>query len=422
MINIFTKVLLIIYGISNAVALVDIYCKFMNINFGSIIFSCDVSNNLNISTPNDKVGAIHGFLSRGKYFSDIKGLSIVNKQTEYLPINLGQQFTELLALRVKDGKLNKIDHDDLKSIPKVRYVDFDSNGLEIIEKDLFKFNPQLEYISFDANRIKSVGVNVFDNLQRLNILDMSSTSCIQIKANNRIKIQNALPKIKERCSSFSDEVIYYKWKIEMFVNRNSILRNECNNIDAEIVVGDEKLKHLEESIKNLENQEVENEQNFINKLEYTRKVQIQSKVEISILEREIINKTSDNKNLEEIINIMHQNISELQQNIKIQIEKVKQDEQKTEGLKEQNKQMLVQLENLEQNKTLLNKEHMILNMEYTAMMSSDVSPRNLSLNRESLIFIVPLFTLIVFILDYFTTLNFLHRFSIFRIRRFFLEK
>lgn len=248
---------------------------------------------------------------------------------------------------------------------------------------------------------------------------MSSTSCIQIKANNRIKIQNALSKIKERCSSFGDEVVYYKSKIEMFENKTLILRRECNNIDAKIVVGDEKLKHLKDSIKNLENQEVENEQNFVNKLEYTRKIQIQSKINISNLEREISNKTSENQNLEEIINKMHQNISELQKNIKIKIEKIKQEEQKTEDLKEQNKQMLVQLENLEQNKTLLNKKNTILNMEYTAMMSSDVSPRNLSLNREALLFIVPLFTLIVFILDCITTLIFFRRFSIFGIRRFF---
>lgn len=206
MINILTKVLLIIHEILNAVALVDIYCKFMNINFDSIIYSCEVSNNLNIFTPNDKVGTIYGFPSRGKYFSDIKGLSIVNKQTEYLPINLGEQFTESLALRVKDGKLKKIDHDVLKSMPMVRYVDFYSNGLEIIEKDLLRFNTQLEYISFDANCIKSVGENVFDNLNRLNVLDMSSTSCIQIKGVNRTRTQNALSKIKKRCSSFADKV------------------------------------------------------------------------------------------------------------------------------------------------------------------------------------------------------------------------
>ncbi|XP_070507834.1 uncharacterized protein MAL8P1.12-like [Chironomus tepperi] len=199
------------------------------------IFSCDVSVDLNISTPNEKILTIHGILPSGTYLSDIKGLSIVNKKTEYLPINLGEKFTNLLSLRVRDGKLKKIDQDDLKSTPKLRYVDFHSNGLEVIERDLFKYNPQLEYISFHANPIKSVGVNVFDNLKTLNNLDIDLTFCIQIKTVKSLKIADVVLKISEQCSNLVEEVEYYKWKIDMLINKNSKLRTEFNVIDASSV-------------------------------------------------------------------------------------------------------------------------------------------------------------------------------------------
>ena len=186
----------------------DIHCLFLNLNFNDVQeYSCNVETNLNIFVPNTQINMIIGF-NAAENIKKINGLSILNKHTEYLSINLGEKFSNLTSLRVKDGRLKKVDKDDLKSMPNLRFIDFDSNDLEVIERVLFQYNPNLECIQLDGNHIKSVGLNAFTNLKKLHILDMSSTDCVNGKLNRSKDVKSLISDIEKRCNN---STAYYNY-------------------------------------------------------------------------------------------------------------------------------------------------------------------------------------------------------------------
>jgi len=184
--------------------------------------------------------------------NNIHGLSIINKQTEYLPVNLGEKFQNLIALRVKDGRLKKIDKDDLKSMPKLKFVDFDSNDLKVIEKNLFQYNTHLECIQLDANHIKSVGQNVFTNLHKLIRLDMSFTDCVKGRAFNIKAVKTLIIDIEKNCNN---DIAYYNY-LDM---KNDIINSRCldllkssESLNAKLSINEGIIKNLNESLVNLQ--------------------------------------------------------------------------------------------------------------------------------------------------------------------------
>ncbi|KAL7015697.1 hypothetical protein ACKWTF_016607 [Chironomus riparius] len=387
----FILFILIMHGITLSAAFSDVHCTYLNINFvTNTCYSCDVINNLNVRTPNEKINSIHGVHLPSKYLNNVTGLSIINRNTDYLPVNLGEKFTALHTLRVKDGKLKKIDQIDLKSMPKLRFADFESNELKIIEKDLFKFNLQLEYVSFDGNRITSVGENVFENLAQLKFLDMMNTFCIKVKATDRRKVKGAIIEINNNCSNFTDEVQYYKWKIDQFKGMNSNLNTKFNYIAAKITINDENVKQVDNMMKEMKDQEAKNEQKFKNKVKDLTRTQTQLKFDISTLEQIITAKSSENRQIQENFNKMQQNITEIQQNIKHETEKIKQDEQKTKNLKQEIRQMTIDFYNYKLSKALLDEENEKLKMEYKAL-ELDITSKDSSPTTEFLTCFVLIF-------------------------------
>lgn len=229
------------------------HCIFHNINFYiTTDYSCDVNRNLSVFVPNMNINNIVGLNVSTNKLSSIHGLSIVNKQTEYIPVNLGEKFQNLIALRVKDGRLKMVDKYDLKSMPKLKFVDFDSNDLKVIEKNLFQYNTNLEWIQLDANHIKSVGQNVFANLHKLSRLDMSFTDCVKGRAFNIKAVKTLIKDIEKKCNN---DIVYYNYldiKNDIINTRCLDLLKSSEPLNAKLSNNEEAIKNLNESLINLQ--------------------------------------------------------------------------------------------------------------------------------------------------------------------------
>ena len=107
--------------------------------------------------------------------ADVKAIYIQNKNTKYIPTNLGSLFnltvlnmydTQLVEIKTKDfhGMQNlesiSLNNNELSSVPldafvtltKLRYIDLDSNQIEELPNGIFKNNLELERINLNNNR------------------------------------------------------------------------------------------------------------------------------------------------------------------------------------------------------------------------------------------------------------------------------
>ncbi|KAL7015698.1 hypothetical protein ACKWTF_016608 [Chironomus riparius] len=236
-------------------ASLDMHCSFIFLNFNNVRkYSCNVYEDLNIFVPNTKIKIIIGFKSR-ENLKKVEGLSIHNKRTEYLSINLGEKFSKLTYLRVKDGKLKKVDKNDLKSMPNLRFIDFDSNELEVIEKNLFEFNPNLECIQLDGNHIKSVGLNVFNNLKKLTLLDMAFSDCVNKKAENFREVYLLISEITEKCTNSTAYYNYLERKNDL-LNKGNLDLLEASEL--QVSGNGATITKLKESLANLQHEFMKN--------------------------------------------------------------------------------------------------------------------------------------------------------------------
>jgi len=180
---------------------IDLNCKFRNETIlVEQTYFCVAQNDLNIYDPNTKVSKINGNNLITKSSSFITGLSIDNKKTQYIPSNLGEKFTDLIALRIKNGRLKELVQEDIKSLTKLKYLNLDDNDIENLENDLFEYNKKLELIWFSKNKIKNVGSAVFDNLKSLGNLDLFGNKCITRRASFAGSVLLLLEQVKQNCS------------------------------------------------------------------------------------------------------------------------------------------------------------------------------------------------------------------------------
>ncbi|KAL7015700.1 hypothetical protein ACKWTF_016610 [Chironomus riparius] len=193
---------------------VDIECDFKSVDFDILInqYTCDVQNNLMISSKNVVIQMFRGSHKFGKISDDVTGLSINDKKVQFIPENLGNKFKNLLALKFRQGRLKEISQHDLKSFIKLRYLNLDANDIETLDEDLFEFNPQLEIIWFESNRIKNIGMSVFEHLKNLDDLDLNGNVCISKRMSNSRGMAEFLSEVKNNCFDAKAELVKFKQK------------------------------------------------------------------------------------------------------------------------------------------------------------------------------------------------------------------
>ncbi|XP_070501947.1 myosin heavy chain, clone 203-like [Chironomus tepperi] len=175
----------------------------LSYNVGGNLYSCNLQNSLNINSPkNAVVHSATGAHASGKNDSDVEGFYVESdKKIEYFPKNLENIFFNLKVIWIQNNYVKEIHQSDLKPFPKLVYLKFGSNDIQVLEEGLFDYNHDLNGIYLQSNNIFHIDENIFDNLvTKLTYLVLSSNQCINIGTHgDATKIQEIVNEIKQKC-------------------------------------------------------------------------------------------------------------------------------------------------------------------------------------------------------------------------------
>jgi len=221
--------ILFIIGSSNGViSPIDLECTFEIRDFATVgrQYTCVVQNDLNIVEPNVTILFASGTHDVNESNNSVTALWIENKNTEYLPANIGETFPNLIALRLKDGRLKELHKDDLMSMPKLKYLNLDNNDVEVLDDDVFEYNPQLELLWLSGNKIRKIGENLVDGFKKLDSLDLTKNVCVSKRFSklksvhvaspekNLNSVYHTLTEIMHNCSKFKDIIFEINLRTE----------------------------------------------------------------------------------------------------------------------------------------------------------------------------------------------------------------
>lgn len=167
------------------------------------IYRCHVQNNLNIvSLGLPIITSATGQHTWGKTNSDLIGIMIYGKSTEYFPRGLEKVFTNLKSIDVCYGYLKEITQADLKLYKKLVNLDLDHNNIQVLEEGLFDYNPNLKLIWIGNIKISHINSNLFNNLYSLTSLKLYSNVCINMNAfENRDGVQSIIKNSQNNCQN-----------------------------------------------------------------------------------------------------------------------------------------------------------------------------------------------------------------------------
>lgn len=251
-------------------------CNFRDVNFDYVgtLYSCHVTSLDN--SFNDKIiQSYNGDHMTNKNINDVKGISIANTNTKYLPLGVARFFSitdffvynSIVGIKSKDfetmpnlqhlilmaNKLTTIPSDAFSLLTKLKMILLEDNQIEEIPKDLFLNNLNLEEIYLQKNKIKFIGSSSFNGL-KLNTVYLNNNICINknYKApyiSNQLKedIENSClnpNELKERILILkmdlseakklqqNEQIILEKVRNELLVAKTDLLEANKKSIEA----------------------------------------------------------------------------------------------------------------------------------------------------------------------------------------------
>lgn len=193
-------VLTVCVSLSCALVIECVYSPDLSWSHGGRMYSC---HGLFINTGGLKfVEELRGKHVDGKSNLDVKGFYTHNdKVVNFIPINLGDFFPNLVNVQFGRTQLLTISSNDLRQFSNLEYLFVQNNKLEKLDANLFQFTPKLRGIFLSGNLVKSVGKNVLSNLKNLTSVDFSMNTCISVYATTPQGIQELKQQLITSCPS-----------------------------------------------------------------------------------------------------------------------------------------------------------------------------------------------------------------------------
>jgi hypothetical protein len=163
------------------------------------------------------------------------------------PLGFEEKFVNIEVIRLNYVHMKVVHQSDLAPFRKLRNLDLSRNDLTTFEKDLFLFNPELEVIYMHGNSIFHIHPNVFDHLNKLKYLSMSSNSCSNSVATGSVeKVKRVLLTLKKTCvlQHFTEMSEPYLNDIEHLSNKSESLEVQTSANKNEIIAQDFKIEEL----------------------------------------------------------------------------------------------------------------------------------------------------------------------------------
>lgn len=124
---------------------------------------------------------------------------------------------------------------DMKPFTNLRQIFCYATQIQELESNLFEFNPDIEYINiYNNEKLRSVGVNLFENLTNLKMIDFHYNNCIDKFVNSRSEFPGFVVELAEKCppnsAMSSSRSIITEKKPQVLTDKLAELEAEINEL------------------------------------------------------------------------------------------------------------------------------------------------------------------------------------------------
>jgi len=193
---------------------INLKCNYETETYGVIgsFYQCNLQNKIKIISREsaNMMISVSGTHKSEKGNNDVTGFSSLyfSDFIEYFPRNLENVFRNLKMIYIGNGHLKEIHQSDLSPFSKLMYLNLKHNDIEFLEDGLFAYNPELVVVNFNSNKIIHIGVQVFNNLNKIAWLYLQENTCINMYAqNNQTAVREIISQAKVKCQSYSGKLI-----------------------------------------------------------------------------------------------------------------------------------------------------------------------------------------------------------------------
>lgn len=138
--------------------------------------------------------------------NDVLGVHITKQDNvTKIPRHIGSFYINVESLHISFTSIDHVSPDDFKDLEKLQVLDLYANKVSVIRGDLFANNPKLHFISFGLNPLEVVSRKTFDAVKNLNRLYLASSGCIDEEQQNE-KISALLQRVAISCRSHKVEI------------------------------------------------------------------------------------------------------------------------------------------------------------------------------------------------------------------------
>jgi len=134
--------------------------------------------------------------------NNVNGFYSYDNKMHFFPRGLDKLFSDLLFILIQKGPIKEVSDADMAPFTKLKSISLPSNEIEVIEDGIFQYNTELEVISLRNNKIFQIYPKVFENLNKVTHLYMSSNPCTnEYISNDKSGVLASFDRIKISCSN-----------------------------------------------------------------------------------------------------------------------------------------------------------------------------------------------------------------------------
>jgi Leucine-rich repeat (LRR) protein len=185
-------------------------CRFKETDHG---YACS-ANKIVIKSTSDRSISWKGIHVSGKVNGDVKVLLIKAQETQFLPLNVEKEFTNLEVFIVESSKVSKLRKSDFVGYKKLAKIVVTGNEISSIEGATFdSVDSTLKHLDLSNNKIASLPSLAFGKLKLLEVLNLSKNKLTQLSF-DLIPSTNALKNFHADNNNLKNIDIIFVWYLK----------------------------------------------------------------------------------------------------------------------------------------------------------------------------------------------------------------
>lgn len=174
----------------------DCKYKFYDFSIGSI-YAC--VNNCIRKGDSPIITDVSSHRDPSKNNLHVKGISIRDKDCDFVPRGIRIFFPNLEALDIVGAQLREITWEDFEGLSKLKHLNFKGNKLQTLDGSVFQSMPHLQTIFLSHNPLRHINLKTFSNSRELKAIYLTHAKCINQDATKSTEIKKLIDQLQIRC-------------------------------------------------------------------------------------------------------------------------------------------------------------------------------------------------------------------------------